>query len=126
MYIFQIGADICGFNENTSEELCRRWLQLGAFYPFSRNHNAENLAVRLPLKCDLIVFKRFRNPLHVNFNCNLHFQPKDPAHFGMDSLLVNTTKHYLTIRYTLLPYLYTLFYKAHTAGNTVARPLLHE
>uniref|UniRef100_A0A674GCW2 alpha-glucosidase n=1 Tax=Taeniopygia guttata TaxID=59729 RepID=A0A674GCW2_TAEGU len=89
-----VGADICGFTENTTEELCRRWMQVGAFYPFSRNHNAE-----------------------------FH---QDPAVFGPNSLLVNSSKHYLNIRYTLLPYLYTLHYKAHTRGDTVVRPLLHE
>ncbi|XP_047912381.2 maltase-glucoamylase-like [Anser cygnoides] len=91
-----IGADICGFFDDVSEELCRRWMQVGAFYPFSRNHNTE--------LC----------------------QPQDPAYFGADSILVKTSKHYLNIRYTLLPYLYTLFYKAHTQGDTVARPVLHE
>ncbi|XP_054598752.1 sucrase-isomaltase, intestinal isoform X2 [Nothobranchius furzeri] len=91
-----IGADICGFFDDSTEELCRRWMQVGAFYPFSRNHNAQG------------------------------YKAQDPASYGSDSALVRSSIHYLRIRYTLLPYLYTLFYKAHTTGETVVRPVLHE
>ncbi|XP_066118577.1 maltase-glucoamylase isoform X2 [Saccopteryx bilineata] len=91
-----VGADICGFALDAPEDLCRRWMQLGAFYPFSRNHNGQG------------------------------YKDQDPASFGAGSRLLNSSRHYLNIRYTLLPYLYTLLYRAHSRGDTVARPLLHE
>ena len=89
-----IGADICGFDRSPSEELCIRWMQLGAFYPFSRNHNIWKTA------------------------------DQDPAAWSPSaiSIMIQTLK----IRYTLLPYYYTLFYKSHTQGSTVIRPLFHE
>ncbi|CAF3379248.1 unnamed protein product [Rotaria sp. Silwood2] len=69
-------------------------MQIGAFYPFSRNHNGN---------------KAF---------------DQDPASWS--ALAVSIMISALQIRYTLLPYYYTLFYKAHTQGSTVIRPLFHE
>uniref|UniRef100_A0A8D2QC49 P-type domain-containing protein n=1 Tax=Zonotrichia albicollis TaxID=44394 RepID=A0A8D2QC49_ZONAL len=78
-----IGADICGFNYNTTYELCLRWMQLGSFYPFSRNHNSEGNMV------------------------------------SKQNEFAKISRATLRIRYSLLPYLYTLFYESHVYGGTV-------
>ncbi|GFY49527.1 lysosomal alpha-glucosidase [Trichonephila inaurata madagascariensis] len=89
-----IGSDICGFSRNTTVPLCARWQALGAFYPFSRNHNDRGST------------------------------EQDPAFLG--PVVVEAAQKALEIRYTLLPYLYTLFARSHVFGDTVIRPLFFE
>ncbi|CAF1211765.1 unnamed protein product, partial [Didymodactylos carnosus] len=89
-----IGADICGFNLNTTEELCQRWMQLGAFNPFFRNHNSNGLI------------------------------DQDPGVFSPS--VVASNRKAVILRYTLIPYLYTLFYNVHVNGGTVVRSMAHE
>ncbi|KZT68499.1 glycoside hydrolase family 31 protein [Daedalea quercina L-15889] len=94
--VFQIpmvGADTCGFNGNTDEELCNRWMQLSAFMPFYRNHN-EMAAL-----------------------------PQEP--YRWDSV-ANASRTAIGIRYSLLPYWYTLFANSSTYGSPVVRALFYE
>ncbi|KAK3818343.1 MAG: glycosyl hydrolases family 31-domain-containing protein [Benniella sp.] len=88
--ITMIGADIGGFGDAASEELLIRWHQLGAFYPFMRNHNCLN------------------NP------------PQEPYIY---KALTEVTRAYVDMRYRLLPYWYTLFYRSHQDGSMVCSPI---
>ncbi|XP_062936672.1 lysosomal alpha-glucosidase isoform X2 [Cynocephalus volans] len=106
-----VGADICGFLGNTSEELCVRWTQLGAFYPFMRNHNDLH---SLDLWASTQVL-----PLPP-----LPRQPQEPYRFS--DTAQQAMRKAFALRYALLPHLYTLFHRAHVSGETVARPLFLE
>lgn len=62
-----VGVDICGFHDETTPELCSRWEQLGAFYPFNRNHNSRHMKSQEPYALTeqhLIITK---NSLHLRY-----------------------------------------------------------
>ena len=86
------GADICGFNGNTTMELCTRWTQLGALYPFARNHN---------------------NKPGVSTS-------QEPWQFGPNHLEMQ--KLAVQIRYYLLPYLKTVYYGITLKGGMMWQP----
>ena len=87
------GVDTCGFSGNSDEELCNRWMQLSAFFPFYRNHNVINS------------------------------DPQEPYRW---SSVIAASKSAMNIRYSILPYFYTLFHRAHSTGSTVMRALAWE
>ncbi|PKX94863.1 glycoside hydrolase family 31 protein [Aspergillus novofumigatus IBT 16806] len=87
------GVDTCGFDGNTDEELCNRWMQLSAFFPFYRNHN------------------------------RLAAIPQEPYRWAS---VIKASQDAMKIRYSILPYMYTLMYQAHATGSTVMRALAWE
>ncbi|KAI0364938.1 hypothetical protein BV20DRAFT_1039183 [Pilatotrama ljubarskyi] len=94
--LFQIpfvGADTCGFQGNTDEELCNRWMQLSAFTPFYRNHNVRSALSQEPYRWDSVA---------------------------------NASRTAISVRYSLLPYWYTLFANASLHGSPPIRALFFE
>lgn len=51
-------------------------------------------------------------------------KPHEPWGFGKE--VEEIARSYLTLRYRLLPYLYSLFWKAHQSGAPIFRPLFYD
>ena len=76
-----VGDDICGFNNDSWDSLCARWMSLGAFFPFARNHNCKG------------------------------FIPQEPFAFEPNSKTLSSSKIALDMRYSLLRYFFTEIFK---------------
>jgi alpha-glucosidase len=85
------GMDIGGFTGNPSHALYARWIQLGAFFPYFRNHTAINT------------------------------KSSEPWTFGEE--VTEISRNYISLRYKLMPYLYSTFYEATQTGLPVVRSL---
>jgi len=49
-----VGSDTCGFVSDSNEELCARWMEVGAFNPFGRNHNGKGYIPQEPYVWDSV------------------------------------------------------------------------
>jgi len=95
------GSDICGFIGNTTAELCARWHMVGAFYPFSRNHNAWNNIRQEPYLFNLDVYEGTTTYLEI-------------------------MRRAMRIKYHMIRYYYTELSKIHKSGGTLYKPLFFE
>ena len=62
------GADMCGFAGNTTAQLCTRWYQLGAFYPFMRNHNSNVSIPQEPFAFDKSTLNAARSSTYLRYS----------------------------------------------------------
>jgi alpha-glucosidase len=85
------GPDVGGFSGTPTPELFTRWLTIGAFTPFFRNHTEQN------------------SP------------DQEPWAFG--EWHEEISKKYISLRYRLLPYIYSAFYETHRSGMPIARSM---
>lgn len=95
------GADICGFQWKTEPEICTRWYQLAALYPFSRNHNMLNSTSQEPYV----------------------FDTKIPE--SEDVTYSDVIRNATHLRYALHQYLYTQVHRSSRKGTPIFKPLFY-
>ena len=65
--ITMTGDDICGFFDDGNSTLCNRWYNLGAFYPFCRNHNFNLSPDHYPWSFDEITLNNIRSAINSRY-----------------------------------------------------------
>ncbi len=85
------GMDVGGFTGGASTGLFTRWMQMGAFIPYFRNH------------------------------VGINSKSSEPWTYGEE--VTEIARNYVSLRYKLLPYIYSTFYEATQNGMPVVRSL---
>lgn len=83
--------DIGGFTGNPTTTLYTKWMEIGAFIPYFRNHTGVNT------------------------------KAAEPWAFGEE--VQDVVRNYISLRYQLMPYLYSSFYESTQSGLPVMRSL---
>jgi alpha-glucosidase len=63
-----VGDDVCGFGSDTNDQLCARWIQLAAFYPFARSHDAFDARIQEPWTFQPYVVEATRKSLNLRYS----------------------------------------------------------
>jgi alpha-glucosidase len=85
------GYDVGGFGGECNINTFARWIAVGAFCPFFRNHKM--------------------------------IDAKDSEPWSYGERVEEISRNYISLRYKIMPYLYSAFYEASTSGMPVARSL---
>lgn len=106
-----VGSDVGGFVDKPSPELFTRWLQLGIFHPLFRNHTmGYNVDGAAAVKKEEVELREAQIDAD-----------QEPWIFGDKYTDIN--RSIIELRYRLLHYLYTAFYKYVQEGRPILRPL---
>lgn len=95
------GSDICGFLGNTTAELCARWHVVGAFYPFSRNHNGWDSSSQEPYVFEEDIY-------------------------DASATYLDIMRMAMRLKYSMVRYYYTQITMLHLNGGAFYKPLFFE
>nr|WP_209309612.1 TIM-barrel domain-containing protein [Halomicroarcula amylolytica] len=106
------GHDVGGFSQRPEPELFKRWIAMGAFTPFYRNHTDTH--------------RNNRESEAGQGGTHDSPQPRNqhPWTYGEEGIEI--TKKYTELRYQLMPYLYNEFEESSENGKPVFQPLVYQ